>query len=312
MKWKDIILHPERILFSIGMRGGFHFLDDRTYLKLMYRCMFGKKLNLDHPVTYNEKLQWLKLYDRNPLYRTLVDKYKVKSYVAGLIGEKYIIPTLGVWDSFDDIDFDRLPDQFVLKCTHDSGGIVICKDKKRWNKQAARKKLTRALRKNYYWIGREWPYQDIRPQIIAEQYIDASHVNVEAGNESDPFTGIQDYKLFTFQGKTEIILVCSDRFGKDGLTEDFFDVNWNHLDIRRLKTQNSHKYIRKPQNLDVMCQLAYQLAHTTNFARVDFYEVDGTVYFGEITLYPASGFDGFEPEDWDFTLGHMLTLDFVQ
>lgn len=302
MEWKDIIRHPKRILFVIGMHGGFHFLDDRTYLRLMYRCKFDRALNLDNPSTYNEKLQWLKLHDRNPLYTKLVDKYEAKSYVAGMIGEEYIIPTLGVWDSFDEIDFDSLPDQFVLKCTHDSGGLVICKDKKQLDRKAARKILSRSLRNNYYWIGREWPYKDIKPRIIAEKYID------KPGDEAGQFSGIQDYKLFTFRGKTQVILVCSDRFGENGLTEDFFDINWKHLDIKRLKTENSSKSISKPQNLDVMCRLAYKLAHTMNFARVDFYEVGGKVYFGEITLYPASGFDGFQPEDWDLKLGDMLAL----
>ena len=175
------------IIDYLDSRGFFKFMSDEAYLKFMYKLKMKRKLNLSDPQTFNEKLQWLKIYDRKPEYTTMVDKYEAKKYVADIIGEEYIIPTLGVWDRFEDIDFDELPDQFVLKCTHDSGGLVICRDKSKLDLKAAKKKINKSLKRNYYWIGREWPYKNVRPRIIAEKFM------------TDPTSDdLQDYKFFFF------------------------------------------------------------------------------------------------------------------
>lgn len=272
------------------------FLPDKVYLKRFYRLKFGKKLNLNNPITFNEKLQWLKLYDRKPIYTTMVDKYEVKKYVASMIGEKYIIPTLGLWEHFDDIDFDGLPNQFVLKCTHDSGGLVICKDKSDFDKISAKKKIERCLKRNYYWSGREWPYKNVKPRIIAEKYM------------SDTGDELADYKIHNFNGVPKAVLVCKDRFKKTGLTEDFFSSEWKHLDVARKDYPNSTKNIPQPAVLDEMLELAEKLAKSIPFVRTDFYDVGGKVYFGEMTFYPASGFEKFVPDKYDSLFGEWLKI----
>lgn len=303
MKLNKFNINPLCMVFSLGMKGKIHFLSDRTYLMLMYWIKFRKRLDLTNPKTFNEKLQWLKLNDYSHLYAKLVDKYEVKKYVESVIGKDYVIPTLGVWEAFDDIDFDILPNQFVLKCTHDSGGLVIVKDKNQLDRKSAKKKIDDALKRNYYWVGRERPYKRVKPRIIAEEYL---HETEQVCNS---ITGIQDFKLLVFAGKTELILVCNDRYSSHRMTEDFFDIHWNRLNICRLKHGNSTKKILKPQNLELMCKLANKLTKAMIFARVDFYNINGKVYFGEITFYPASGFDGFQPNTWDRKLGELLNLN---
>lgn len=271
-------------------------LSDKNYLKIKYRLEMGKKLNLDNPQTFNEKLQWLKLYDRKEIYTTMVDKYEAKKYVADIIGEEYIIPTLGIYDKFDDIDFDSLPSQFVMKCTHDSGGIVICKDKNIFDKEQAKKKINKHLKRNFYKNFREWPYKNVKPRVIAEKYM----VD-ESGEE------LKDYKFFCFNGEPKIILVCSERFSSDNMCETWFDENWNFLDI----IESGHridKKIKKPVNFSKMMEFSKKLSTNIPFIRVDFYEIDGRVYFGELTFFPAAGFEKFEPEEWDKKLGDMLEL----
>lgn len=268
-------------------------LPDWLYLKIKYRRDLGKSLNLKTPKSFNEKLQWLKLYDRNPLYTTLVDKYAVKLYVSQKIGSEYIIPTLGVWENFDSIDFNKLPSQFVLKTTHDSGGVVICSDRQRLDFEEAKKKITTSLHRNFYWDFREWPYKNVKPRIIAEQYL--------ADN-------LLDYKLFCFNGVPRITLVCSERFSQGGLKEDFYDEQWNHLDLKRPNHENSRKLIPKPEQYDLLKALAETLSSGIPFARIDFYVVQSKVYFGEITFYPASGFEGFVPAEWDLRLGDWIQL----
>lgn len=271
------------------------FLNDKNYLKIKYRLEMGKKLNLDNPQTFNEKLQWLKLYDRKDIYTTMVDKYEAKKYVANIIGEEYIIPTLGIYDKFDDIDFNSLPNQFVMKCTHDSGGIIICKDKSMFNKKQAEKKINKHLKKNYYNNFREWPYKNVKPRIIVEKYM------------QDNFTELQDYKFFCFNGKPYMILVCSNRNGNYKNT-DFFDTDWKKLNLTRANYQNSKEKIVKPQKLEKMVEIAEKLSQNTHFLRVDLYEINGKVYFGELTFFPSSGFEGFKPEIYDNKLGNLITL----
>lgn len=268
-------------------------IPDSVYLKIRFKKSMGYPLNLKEPKTFNEKLQWLKLYNRNPEYTTMVDKYAVKKYISEKIGAEYIIPTLGVWNSFDEIDFDALPDQFVLKCTHDSGGLVVCRDKSCLNMDAARKKIETSLSNNFYYMGREWPYKDVPHRIIAEQYM---------------ADDLRDYKLFCFDGVPRMTLVCSERFTKDGLKEDFYDEAWNHLNVQRPAHGNAILPIQRPKQYELMKKLAAKLSEKMPFARIDFYEINEKVYFGEITFYPASGFEGFKPEEWDLKLGEWIKL----
>ncbi len=274
-----------------------HLIPDKAFLKLQYRFLIGKKLNLKNPQTFNEKLQWLKLYDRNPDYIKMVDKQEAKKYVAEKIGEQYIIPTLAVYDSINDIDIAALPEQFVLKCTHDSGSVCICRNKKDFDFEKAKSKLNSKMKSNLFWHGREWPYKKLKPRIIAEKYM----TNSQSEN-------LQDYKFFCFNGEPKIILVCSDRFSKIGLREDFFDVEWKHLDIRRPTHPNSDTEIVKPKNLDKMLLLAETLSKDIPFLRVDFYEVNGDIYFGELTFFPAAGFGPFTPETADKMLGEWINI----
>ncbi len=272
-------------------------LDDVKYTKLKYRAFMKKKLNLDNPVTYNEKIQWLKLYDHNPLYATLVDKYEVKEYVSKLIGEEYIIPTLGVWDSFDDIDFDALSEQFVLKCTHDSGGLIICTDKSKLDKELAKQKMEKYLKRNYYLQSREWPYKNVKPRIIAERYM-----------EDEESSELRDYKFFCFDGKVKMMFIATERQNKATETRfDFFDTQFNHIDMRN-GHPNADKPIKKPVNFEKMIELAEILSKEIPHVRVDFYEVNGKVYFGEMTFHHWSGFVPFEPEEWDKTIGSWIKL----
>lgn len=276
------------------------FIPDKFFLKIIYKKTFKKSLNLDNPTLFNEKLQWLKLYDRKEIYTKMVDKYEAKKYVASIIGEEYIIPTLGVYEKFDEIDFEKLPNQFVIKCTHDSGGIVIVKDKKTFDRSGARRKINKSLKRNYYYVCREWPYKNVKPRIIIEKYMeDLEHDSAI------------DYKFFCFNGRPGVVLVCSDRFSKGGLRETWFDSDWNLLPV----TEGGHKIdknIRIPEKNMEMKRLAAKLAKDITFVRVDFYEFNGKVYFGEITFFPASGFEMFSPEEWNKKLGDMIDLELVK
>ncbi len=289
--------NPYKFFNFLAVRGCYcKFLSDVSYLRKRYRAHFGKKLNLADPQTFNEKLQWLKLYDRRPIYTTMVDKYAAKEYVAEQIGEEYIIPTLGVWDRFDDIDFDALPDQFVLKCTHDSGGLVICRDKNKFDKAAAKAKIEKFLKRDFFWMHREWPYKNVKPRIIAEQYIE------DAKSEE-----LLDYKLMCFNGEVKCSFVCSDRFNGNGLHVTFFDKDWRVAPFERKYPKRSEGF-PKPLNYDKMVELAERLSAGIPFVRVDFYEVMGKIYFGELTFYPGSGYEKFSPEEWDYTFGNWIQL----
>lgn len=271
-------------------------LSDEVYLRLTYRVRFGKKLNLDNPLTFNEKLQWLKLHDRNPDYVKMVDKVAVKDYVSKIIGDDYIIPTLGVYGSFDEIDFDSLPNQFVLKCSHDSGSIVICRDKSTFDKNQARKKLTRGLKTDAFYWGREWPYKNVERKILAEQYM-----------EDDDSEELTDYKMMCFNGSVKCSFVGSERFSEDGLKITFYDTDWKPMPFERHYPRSKYP-IKKPLNYEEMVILSEKLAKDIPFVRVDFYEVGGKTYFGEITLYPGSGWEEFTPEEWDIKLGSWIHL----
>ena len=274
---------------------------DKAYLKFTFKAKTGKKLDLKNPKTLNEKLQWLKLYDRNPKYTGLVDKYEVKKYISSKLGEEYVIPTLGVWDSFDEIDFDTLPDQFVLKSTHDSGGLVICKDKSTLDIEVTREKIERSLKRNYYVNGREWPYKNVRHRIIAEKYMTDS-------SESNEFT---DYKFYCFNGYVDSVMVCYDRsIGAPKFY--FFDKKWElkRYNKRGLEAPEGFT-LPKPDNIDKMFEIAETLSKDVGspFLRVDLYNSNGQIYFGEVTFFPDSGFDPNRLPETDRYFGDLVFLN---
>ncbi len=270
-------------------------IPDRAYIQMYYFAHFKKFCDLKNPKTYNEKLNWLKLHDKNPIYTRIVDKFEAKEYVKDIIGDQYIIPTLGVWDNFDDIDFDELPQQFVLKCTHDSEGLVIVKDKDKLDKEMAKNKIESALKQNFFYIGREWPYKNVKPRIIAEKYME-DHIDGE----------LRDYKFFCFDGEPKAMFVASDR-ASDNVKFDYFDLNFNHLDIKQ-KYPHAEQPLRKPVTFEKMIELSKVLSKGFPHVRVDFYEVDGQLYFGELTFYHFSGFMPFEPDKWDKIFGDWIKL----
>lgn len=272
----------------------FKILPDKLFLKVLYKNRLGKKLILDNPTTFNEKIQWLKLYDRNPAYTQMVDKYAVRECISNIIGEEYLIPLIGVYDSFDEIDFNQLPQQFVLKCTHDSGGLVICKDKELLDIEAAKKKINKCLKRNYYYHGREWPYKNIKPRIICEKYM----VD-ESGTE------LKDYKFMCFNGKAKCLFVCLNRNSLTGLNVDFYDMDWKPMPFER-HYPSSGKPIPKPKTFDKMVEFAERLSNGIPFVRVDFYEANDQLYFGELTFHPGSGYEEFTPESYDSLLGSWL------
>lgn len=273
------------------------FVSDENYVKWKYYLNFRKKLHLDNPQTYNEKLQWLKLHDQHEEYAQMVDKYEAKKYVASIIGEEYIIPTYGVYDAFEEIDFASLPQQFVLKCTHNSGGVFVCKDKAVFDVEGARKQVNKWLKKNPYWKNREYPYKNVKPRIIIEQYMED-----ESGYE------LKDYKFFCFDGTAKYIFVASDRGKDDEETKfDFYDIEWNLLPFTN-GHPNSNKMMKKPENYDKMVEISEKLSLGIPHVRVDLYNINGRIYFGELTFFHWSGLVPFVPEEWDYKFGSWLTL----
>ena len=273
----------------------FNILPDKLYLELKYYYYFHKRLDLKNPKTFNEKINWLKLYDRKDIYTTMVDKYEVKKYVAKKIGDKYIIKTLGIFDNFNEIDFDKLPNKFVIKCTHDSGGLVVCKDKKNLNVVETRKKIERSLKNNYYYHAREWPYKNVKPRILVEEYM-----------EDSIFKELRDYKFFCFNGIPKLMFIATDR-SKHETKFNFYDMNFNLLPFKQ-HYPNDSREILKPKCFSEMIDLSKKLSTNIPFVRVDFYEVDGKVYFGELTFSHFSGMMPFEPEEWDMKIGNYLDI----
>lgn len=278
----------------LAAHGFLHWMSDIDYIQLIYRLSMKKKLNLKNPQSFSEKLQWLKLYNRRPEYTNMVDKYKVRTYVANKIGEEHLIPLLGVWDTVEAIEFDFLPQQFVLKCNHDSGGWIICKDKNTLDIEHCRKFLSKRIKRNFYWNAREWPYKNVERKIIAEKYmVDESGVE------------LRDYKFFCFDGQCKAIFIAKDR-GID-TSFDFFDRNFNHLPFT-----NGHPNAKitpeKPKNLNEMITLAEKLSEGIPHVRIDLYDVYGHIYFGEMTFFHWGGKKPFYPEVWDYTFGSWITL----
>lgn len=286
--------------FKSVIRKVCNILPDGLAIRLEYFRNLGKFPNLRNPKTYNEKIQWLKLYDRNPQYSAMVDKYEAKQYIAEKVGQEYVIPNLGVWDSFDEIDFDTLPSQFVLKTVHDCGGVVICRDKETFDKEEAKKFLRRHQKQNYYLYQREWPYKNVKPRILAEEFME------------DAATGeLRDYKFFCFDGQPKALFIASERQAAGETKFDFFDMDFNHMDVRN-GHPNADVPPEKPACFEEMKALAAKLSAGIPHLRVDFYEMNGKLYVGELTFFHWSGMVPFEPACWDETFGSWLTLPITE
>ena len=277
-------------------------LSDEEFLRKKYEENVGKPLNLDNPQTYNEKIQWLKLHDHNPKYTELVDKYAVKRIVEDRIGFEHVIPVVGgPWYSVNDIDFDSLPNQFVLKCNHDCGSVIICTDKAKLNKRRVQKKLSNSLRVNYYYVGREWPYKNVKPCIFAEKYM-----------IDDDGVELRDYKFFCFNGEPKYLFIATDRMNKTEETKfDFFDMDFNHLPFTN-GHPNATIQPTKPRHFEEMKKLASILSKGIPHVRVDFYETNNCVYFGEMTFYHWGGMGIFDPDKWDFTFGSWIDISKIE
>ena len=272
----------------------YKYWPDGLWLRMLFYTKVHKKLNLSHPKTFTDKLNWQKIHDRNPLYTKLVDKYEVKAYIKDLIGEQYVIPLYGVWNHFDDIDFDQLPEQFILKCTHDSGRFAICKDKSSFDKQAVKERFEKSLHNNFFWWTREWAYKNVPPRIIAEKLMD-----------EDGSGALTDYKFFCFNGEPRIMYISKDVAAHP--TTDFFDMDWNPLPFK-IKDEHSDVLPPKPPFFEDMRCLARKLSQGIPQVRVDFYYIKGQIYFGEMTFYHNSGIFSITPDEWDSIIGEWLEL----
>lgn len=290
--YKKVVTNRElRVKFSNFLR----FIPDKPYLRFVYYLKTGKRLNLKRPVGFNEKLNWLKLNDQHPEYTKLVDKFEVREVIKEKLGDDYMFPLLGVWDSYDQIDFSKLPNQFVLKCTHDSGSVKIIKDKDKINNQDFFEFFTSRLRINSFTLGREYPYKNVKPRIIAEELMVAEG-------------GINDYKFFCFDGKPTIMFVATERASGD-TKFDFYDMDFKHLDIVNIHPQSKVGGIMKPDCFEEMKMVAEKCSQGMKFVRIDLYEIDGKVYFGEYTFFHGGGFWLFEPEHWEKDLGDLIKIN---
>ena len=299
------MLKSDRSTFMAAIiQNFFGWLPDKTYLQLLYRFKMGHRLDLNHPKTFTEKIQWLKRYNRRPEYTRMVDKYAVKKYVADIIGEKYIIPTLGVWDKPEDIDWDALPNEFVLKTTHGggSGGVVICKDKKTFDRNKAILTLRDSMNGDIYRSLREWPYKDVKKRVLAEKYMAPKDM------VNNPIYDLSDYKFFCFNGEPKYCQVIRDRHSKESI--DFYDMNWRHQEFVGLNpiASNGINPVPRPLLLDDMICICHKLSENMKFVRIDMYVIDNRIYFGEITFYPASGMGLFNPDKWNEELGNLISL----
>lgn len=271
-------------------------LPDKIYIKNLYKARTGKELNLKNPQTFNEKQNWLKLYDRRPEYTMMVDKYKVREYVAKKIGEEYLVPLLGVWDSPDEIDFDSLPNEFVLKCNHDNG-VIICRDKSTFDIEAAKKNLAWRLKRDYYRKLREWPYKNVDRKIICEKFMTTSN-----GNKAT------EYKFFCYNGVPKYILVVSDRFATEKVDMDMYDIEWKHLDVIRGEHKQAGDVFVKPENYTQLCDFCRILSKDIPYVRVDFNVWNERIHFGEMTFFDLGGFETYSPEEWNEIFAEPLVL----
>lgn len=295
-------LHPKRairrIRESIYNWFWYYLLPDSLYLKIQYKRIFGETLNLNNPQKFSEKIQWLKLYDRKEIYHKLVDKYEVKNIISHIIGEEYIIKTLGVWDKYENINIDELPERFILKCTHDSASVTICLNKTEFDKEKFAWKYNDIFMKRdyYHYLNKQWAYKGVPPRIIAEEYI-----------EDDKYESLADYKLYCCNGEVKCVYVTINRFTE--LRVNVYDLEWNLMPLDHIHESTTDQ-IEKPKNLSLMKELAEKIARFIDnpFVRIDFYEVKGIVYFGEVTFYPEGGMGYFKPKEWDHIFGSWIDL----
>lgn len=294
----SLLKKPSRLLLPAGQNGLLKFIPDKAYLKMVFKAELGYKLDLVCPKTYNEKLQWIKLYDRKNEYTLYADKYKVRDYIAEKLGERYLVPLFGVYKKASEIPWDKLPNKFVLKCNHDSGTNIICTDKTKLDMLETERKLNAWLKGNAFWGGREWCYKDIEPCIICEEYM-----GTKDGMPPD------DYKIMCFNGTPKLIQVHHDRYGNHTL--DFMDTNWKKTGIVQGPPNSTHD-IPKPEKLDEMLEIARILSKDMPYVRVDLYVIDGEIKFGEITMYPTSGFSKFKDPETDRILGEWIKLPINQ
>lgn len=293
-----IIKEPSRIINHMAYKGFFDNFSDEKYIKLMFKTRLGYQPNLKQPKTYNEKIQWLKLNDRKDEYIKIVDKFEVREYIKNLIGEEYLIPLIGIWESVESIPIDELPNQFVLKGTHNSGGVIVCSNKEVLDWRKSKAKLYKVMKRNYYYQGREWPYKYIKPRIICEKYM--GDIN---GKVPD------DYKIICFNGKPQNIMVCTGRETGD-VRYYFFDFDWNFLPYNKVDINTPKDFtLPKPKNLNKMKELAEILSKPYDLSRIDLYEIEGKIYFGEITLYPASGMDTDITREIDESWGNIIEIN---
>ena len=298
-KIKGFIIDPKIRFYYLSRLGLLKWMGDERYIKKEYYLNTNKELDLNCPRTFNEKLQWLKLHDRKSIYTTMVDKAEAKKYVANIIGEEYIIPTIGINDKFDEIDFDKLPNQFVIKCTHDSGGVVICKNKAALDIEATKNKINKFLKRKYYYAHREWPYKNVKPRIIVEKYME------DMKNKS-----MRDYKFFCFNGRPKVLYVSVGSHSENQKIA-FFDMNFKYMPIKRKDYENFHVIPKKPKNFDEMKRLSSKLSDGIPHLRVDWYEINGKLYFGELTFTTCAGYIPFVDSGWDKKLGELMDLDLV-
>ncbi len=290
--YRNIIKNRELRLKIINL---LRFIPDKPYLKLVYWIKTGKKLNLKNPQTFCDKLNWLKIHDRRPEYTRMADKLAVREYIKDVLGEDICIPLLGAWEHYDDIDFDALPDQFVLKCNHDSGSVKIIKDKAAMDHEALRKFFEGRLALNAFVLGREFPYRDIKPRIFAETYM------ISQGD-----VDIRDYKFLCFDGSPKLMYIITDR--SNGGQKDFYDMDFSHVDITAVYPQATHTPTR-PGSFETMKAFAAKLSQDFPFIRIDFFEINGTLHFGEFTFYDDGGFWPKQPEEWEYRMGSWIDLD---
>ena len=281
----------------------FKWLPDKVYISLVYYGVFGNKLNLTQQdiMSFSEKLQWLKLYDRKPIYTMLVDKYAVRQYISNNIGEEYLVPLLGVWDCFDNINYDTLPNSYVMKCTHDSGSVTVCRDKGELDYNVVKARMEKSMSCNLFWFGREWPYKHVKPRIIVEKYLE---------EENDSSRGLTDYKVYCFNGYPRFLYISRGLENHDIAVMSFFDLDGNRMPFKRDDYNEFDEDIKMPTKFDLMKVIAKQCAESINspFLRVDFYQIDNRVYISEFTFTPSSGVAPFNPIDWDQIIGRMMKL----
>lgn len=292
-----VLKNPRKITIYLASKGIINY-DDKKYLKFIYKERMGKELNLANPRTFNEKLQWLKLYNRDPYYTKLVDKVEVRNHVKKMIGNEYLIPQIGVYSSPKEIDFKKLPEQFVLKTTHDSGTVIICKDKNSFDQKKAIKILKRRLKRKYFYLFREWPYKNVKPKIVAEKYM-----------ASPEQPSLNDYKFYCFNGEPKVMMIIIDRGTNTKM--NFYDMNFVKLDVQQC-FPNFSQEIEKPKQFEEMKKLCKILSKDMPHVRLDFYIINEKVYFGEYTFFDSAGLDRFEPEKYDEIFGQYIDLEKIK